>query len=308
MPFEKKELSRPFGAGRITATLDMGNGRGDRAAQTLEFEVWVMNHSVGVPVLLVNPSLDVTLYRRIGASGWDQRTPIRLPLSTGDLGTTGGILSNEAMIWRPFAYLPAELLLRIDALRHVEYGLKAEFKISAGLVPLAGAPGGASSTTPFGDTRFIWQGDFAITGDLWRELLAAMRWPTPRVFELHPLSFSTLEEFEQAAVKLKEAERQMFLGHWGESVALSRIVVEAVFRKLGYKDKKPFDWKSIVAAGLPAEMSDLFKALNSVANHEHHPTGLDPQWERADARFMLQVAAALAEYAGTLPPRTVPAS
>ncbi len=200
------------------------------------------------------------------------------------------------------------MILRIDALRGAADGLHAELKLTAGLVSVESTVSKDGKTaTPIVSTPFRWQVPFPVTNDLWRELLVQMGWPTPRVFELHPLSFSTFAEFEDAAIKLKEAERHLFLGNWGDSVGLSRIVVEAVFRKLGYKDKKSFAWSSIVAAGLPTEMSDIFRALNTVANHEHHPTGVDPRWERADARFMLQLAASLAEYAGTLPPRLPPA-
>ncbi len=308
MPFPKMEITRDIGDAQVGATLDLKPVQGQTIPQTLSFEVWFYVKSGAAPLLLVNPSLDITLYRRVGQSGYQQQSGVRLPITTGDLGHTGGFLAGEAMIWRPFAYLPAELILRIDALRDAEHGLHAEMRLNAGIVSLASAPRRPGEPAiPLAAKPFPWHVSFPVTNDLWRELLTQMGWPTPRMFELHPLSFSSLAEFEGAAIKLKEAERHLFLGNWGESVGISRIVVEAVFRKLGYKDKKPFNWNTIIAAGLPTEMSDIFRALNSVANHEHHPTGVDPRWERADARFMLQLAASLAEYAGTLPPRIPPA-
>ncbi|MDP2308598.1 MAG: hypothetical protein Q8P18_21435 [Pseudomonadota bacterium] len=309
MPMQQLEFARSVGGGRVTATFEIGERERPHSPQTLNFQVWFRESECREPLLVVNPSLDITLLGAGPQSSRRTERAVRLPISTGELGNSGGFLSGHALVWRPFAYLPAEMILRLDALRDLEHGLYAEFTVNAGLLSLSSKPrdpGGAALPTV--TDAFHWKSGFAVPNDLWRELLGQMGWPTPRVFELHPLSFSDLHEFNTAAEALREAERLMFQGHLGESIAKSRIVVEAVFRKLGHKGKGNFDWKSIVAEGLPGDMAEVFRALNNVTVHEHHPTGADTRWLRADARFLLQLAATLAEYAGTLPLRTPPAS
>lgn len=302
MPFEQCERTPlNFADGRIASTFTVAPRPNEPSSLQIPFEVWWYQRDVSVQALVMNPTLDITLFPSMGNGSWNSNAGVRLPIVTGDLSETGGILGNSAVIWRPFAVLSTELVVQLDALRHPEFGLKANMKLNAAIIPLgqpepvAGRPAARAQPTPY-----RWDKDLQISNELWREWLAMMGHPRPRVFELHPLSFSDLSEFEIACGKLRDAERQFFLGHWGQAIALSRSVVEAIFRHLGYKGDRSYDWASIEAAGLPKEMSALFRAFNNVANLENHPTG-DHGWRRADARFMLQLAASLAEYAGTLP-------
>ncbi|HEX2574222.1 MAG TPA: hypothetical protein VH877_32040, partial [Polyangia bacterium] len=290
MPLEHYETSVNFAGGKVICTFDIKPVLNEPTSSQLPFEVRFYGDGGTGPFLLVNPSLDITLFQRTEGGGrWLDKDCVRLPITPGDLGETGGIVGeDQSMTWRPFASLSSEMVLRLDALRHIEFGMSATLKLFAGLIPLSSSnvrPGIVARPTPLRCRH-----DFVVTNEQWRELLEMMGWPRPRVFELQPLSFSDLAEFAEAQAKLREAERQLFLGHWSQSIAASRIVVEAVFRKLGYKGDKSYKWEQIEAAGLPPEMSQVFKALNHVTNLEHHPTGQDHHWQRADARFLLQLA------------------
>lgn len=301
MPFEKRECStREFADGRVHATFTIGPRANEPSRMTLPFEVWFYTRDVSVAAAVINPTLDVMLFRSMGNSSWKQDEGVRLPIITGDPGNQGWVMTSNAVTWYPYASMSTELVLALDALRHPEFGLRAKVRAEAMILPLGPVRDQAGRPASVAPLRWVWHEDFTIGNELWREWLAMMGHPRPRVFELHPLSFSDLSEFEIACGKLRDAERQFFLGHWGQAIALSRSVVEAVFRHLGYKGKEPYNWPQIEAAGLPKEMSALFRAFNNVTNLENHPTG-DHGWRRADARFALQTAAALAEYAGTLP-------
>lgn len=297
MPFEKRECSpRDFADGRVHATFTIGPRSSEPNRMTLPFEVWWYTRDVSVAAAVINPTLDVTLVPTSGR----HEDGLRLPILTGDTGNQGWVMTTNAVTWYPYASMSTEMVLALDAVRHPEAGLRAKIRAEAMILPLGPVRDQAGRAAPVAPFRWVWHEDFAIGNELWREWLAMMGHPRPRVFELHPLSFSDLSEFDLACSKLRDAERQFFLGHWGQAIALSRSVVEAVFRHLGYKGDRSYDWASIEAAGLPKEMAALFKAFNNVTNLENHPTG-NHGWRRADARFALQTAAALAEYAGTLP-------
>lgn len=267
---------------------------------TLPFEIWIFVHDATGPILSTNHSIRAVISRPNGVVSTPQQRPVRLPVVPGSLSDCGGFLQSQAMIWKPFTPLSAELLLRIERLRDTERGLTLEIEVQADIVPL--------HPTKDGPITLRLSNRVQLRSDLWREMLSRMGWPTPRVFELHPNSFSDLAEFHDAAASLQQAEQLLQQGHWAECAGKCRVIVEAVFKQLGYKGKEPYDWSAYEKAGLPSEMSQIFQAFNRVANRPHHP-GQGLKWERADARFLLQMAASLAEYAGVMGPRVVqPAS
>ncbi len=103
MPFTKLETTRTIAGKQVSATLDIPVLRDPRFPQTLGFEVWFFAHGNGPILRVLNPSLDIVLYRRVAPSGRHTEEAVRLPIATGDLGDTGGVLDSQAMIWRPFA-------------------------------------------------------------------------------------------------------------------------------------------------------------------------------------------------------------
>ncbi len=90
------------------------------------------------------------------------------------------------------------------------------------------------------------------------------------------------------------------LWHFSQTIALCRIIIEAIFKQLGYKDHGSYQWGTIQNTGLSEHMVGLFRAANRVLNVEHHATRTPWQWTLAEARFLLSLAASLAEYAGNM--------
>ena len=291
----------PFGRGNIDMVFAVPREPPQMGAH-LPFEIWFYSNDGAGPFLVVNPSLEIKVHTRHGPSSRSSDV-LRLPVCPGGLGSTGGLATQKAVIWRPYVQLSTESILALDRMRDLDHGLRVEFEMDAAAVSFV--PLCEDSTWPAAShaDSLIWRQGFNITPDIWREFQTAWGWPRSRVFELNPASFSSLDEFENAVAALKTAEKQLFLGHWAEAIAKARLVVEAVLRHLGLKERNATHWQTMESAGLPSEMSTLIKAFNSVTSLEHHPTGNSDAWRRADARFLVQLAASLAEYAATLPPQ-----
>lgn len=274
-------------------------------APDLAMELWFYSNDGAEPFLVTNPTLELRVYRRMGPSSRSAEAR-RLPVTIGGFNDTGGLASGKAVVWRPFVRMTTEEVLALDHLRHEEHGLHVEFQMQATALRFFVTGGHSRGPSFVAPEALVWHAGFDLTNDQWRTLLASWGWPRPRVFELHPASFASLEDFDIAVKAVAAAERQILLGHWAEAIGHARKVVEGVLRHLGYKTKNSMDWQAMKVEGFPAEMSDLIKAFNSVTSLEHHATGSDHAWERADARFLLHLAVAIAEYAGTLPPRRAP--
>ncbi len=117
-------------------------------------------------------------------------------------------------------------------------------------------------------------------------------------------AFDGVADFPGADKAFRAAQDALLRGKRGDAIAKSRLILEQVLRETGYQEPRGrMLWKEAADAGLPPEVVELIKAFKSAASIEHH----DPRddWRQADAQFLLMLALALAEYAGTLPKRVV---
>ena len=287
--------------GNVRLTIKAGNVNRMQDLQVLPqlpFEIWVMyleNDQMSKGYLMVNPSLELAAYHALGPSS-RKTQGIRLPVFPGKIELGGAYRGQEVVIWKPFVSLTDEVMARLDAERNLEHGLRLHINFQCGLMPLTNRH---PTVTPL-----TYSFDHTISSSDWRQLLEMVGWPRPHLYEFHPLSFSDLSEFEMAKKKFKEAETLLLQGHYGRVVGVSRVVVESVFRQLGYKPPKMSYRKALTdakSAGLPEGMAAVFRAFNDFTNSEHHPNDDDPRWDRATAIATLRLAALLAEYAGHLP-------
>ncbi len=270
------------------------SGSEKHAAPVIPFEVWVIGNRIQAPYVLVNPSLIVSL------SPYSGNTRLELPAGRGAWSDQGGYFGGgSAAIWQPRVWLTEAMVERIDALRHPERGLKMKIQFFGTV--MRGGPHPQGSRLPAGFKRDL---DTQLLNDHWRALRKSWGHDETRVFEIRASSFQSLDGLPRAHSSLEKARRYLAAGEFDKVVAESRLVVEAVLRQLDYQDKSKLLKDAILVAGLPERMFDLFQTFKRIASEEHHASGADWRWRRAEARFLLHTAAALAEYMGTLGPRS----
>lgn len=305
--YVEKTLGREFGAGTVEMRFSIR--REDKpCSPQISLDVWFFSNDGADPFLVVSPKLDITVHPRMGLNSWGQDA-FRLPVLPGGFNQSGGLAARQAVVWSPFVCLSSEDVIRLDGMCHREHGFHIEFGLQAAVVGLQSIKG-RDEMVIAGAAPLIWHDQLHLTAQDWRDMLATWGWPRPRLFELQPSSFCDLAAFEIAHRKMQDAQRHLSVGAWQEAVADSRQVVEAVLRHLGYKEVQGrriiMRWQEMEAAGFPVEVADLLKAFNAVTSLQHHPTADEYVWSRADARFLVQIAASLAEYVGSLPPFVVP--
>lgn len=149
-----------------------------------------------------------------------------------------------------------------------------------------------------------------INNDDWRELRTSLGLGRCRLFEISAQSFTNLAEFEQAVGLLESANLDLACGSLEQCALKSRKVIDSVTRCLGFAGASgPIQYEAIAkdlrAQGLDEKavngVDNILRGFGQLAGVEAHPS--DFRWRRADAELVLNLAATLASFVGTLPGR-----
>lgn len=252
----------------------------------------------------------VTLAVEVHTSGGDHggRGHLQpMPMSVGVVANGGGRMDGHVAQWQAHTLLSDAEIRTIGEMRDAEHGLNVSVSYSGLLIPLGpqrakGKTGVAAVSFPI--ETFHRSKHARISNDDWRYLTGQLGWPRKRIFELADEAFDGIADFEGADKAFRSAQDLLLRGKRGEAIGKCRQIVEGVLRDAGYHPARRAPlWQEAKDAGLPNEVVELIKAFKNVASIEHH--GENEAWRQADAQFLLMLALALAEYAGTLPKRVV---
>lgn len=272
---------------------------------TLTWRVRCWCPGKGEDLALTSPGLAVAVARAAGPIGYTG-SPQPLPVDVGVMGDSGGSMERGVASWSATTVLTEQQIRALDALRDAELGLHTEITFAALLVPLAPRvelhrQGNVAVHFRVEPLRWTWRE--RLPNDHWRRLLSGLGWPRKRIFELADEAFDGVKDFPGADKAFRAAQDALLRGKRGDAIAKCRLIIEQVLRENGHRvERGRMLWEEAEAAGLPKEVIGLIKAFKDVASIEHHAPHDD--WCQADAQFMLMLALALAEYAGTLQKRS----
>lgn len=271
---------------------------------TLPVEIHFWREGKGVDAAVNYVGLALGLGRATDGGG--HVGPLQpLPVSMGVMGDGGGSIVGRMASWKAFVFLSESDIRALHESSDPEFGSHLAVALSAQVIPLSPAVVLHRQGNPAVELKLDafsrgWQR--VLGPHEWRRLLAGLGWPRKRAFELADEAFDGVQDFPSAEKAFRAAQDALLRGKRGEAIAKSRLIVDNVLREAEYQTKRGTLWDQAKAAGLPDEVVELIKAFKAVTSIEHHAPHDD--WRQADAQFLLMLALALAEYAGTLPRRT----